>query len=71
MPGDFIGKVFRKNRMGGYILAQDEQQFTQNFFWLSIKQKLLYAYTETTLNGEISTESVYNSGNNNTNIKKI
>jgi hypothetical protein len=32
-----------------------------------IKQKLLYAYTETTLNSEISTESVYNSVNNNTN----
>ncbi len=32
-----------------------------------MKQKLLYAYTETTLNGEISTESVYNSVNNNTN----
>ncbi len=70
MPGDFKGKVFRKNRMGGYMLAQDEQ-FTKKKFWLSIKQKLLYAYMETTLNGEISTESVYNSVNNNTNLKKI
>jgi hypothetical protein len=70
MPGDFKGKVFRKNRMGGYMLALDEQ-FTKKIFWLSIKQKLLYAYTETTLNGEISTESVYNSVNNNTNLKKI
>ncbi len=70
MPGDFKGKVFWKNRMEGYMLAQDEQ-FTKKFVWLSIKQKLLYAYTETTLNGEISTESVYNSVNNNTNLKKI
>ncbi len=43
----------------------------KKIFWLSIKQKLLYAYTETTLNGEISTESVYNSVNNNTNLKNI
>jgi hypothetical protein len=51
------------------MLASDEQ-FKTNFFWLSIKQKLLYAYTETTLNGQISSESVYNSVNNNTNFKK-
>jgi hypothetical protein len=38
-------------------------------FWLSLKQKLLYAHTENTLNGEISTESVYISVNNNTNLK--
>ncbi len=56
--------------MGDYILAQDEQ-FTKFFFGLSIKQKLLYAYTETTQNGEKSTESVYNSVNNNTNFKKF
>jgi hypothetical protein len=35
--------------------------------WLSIKQKMLYAYTETALNSKISTESVYNSVDNNTN----
>jgi hypothetical protein len=32
-----------------------------------LKKKLLYAYTETTLNGEISNKSVYISVNNNTN----
>jgi hypothetical protein len=56
--------------MGGYILAYDEQ-FTKFIFCLSLKQKLLYAYTENTLNGEISNESVYISVNNNTNFKKI
>jgi hypothetical protein len=40
-------------------------------FWLSLKQKLLYAYTETTLNGEISTVSVYISVNTNTNLKNF
>ncbi len=40
-------------------------------FWLSLKQKLLYAQPENTLNGEISTESVYISVNNNTNFKKF
>jgi hypothetical protein len=39
-------------------------------FLLSLKT-LLYAYTENTLNGEISTESVYISDNNNTNLKTI
>ncbi len=66
MTGDFEGTVVLKNGMGGYILAKDEQ-FTKYIFWLSLKQKLLYAYTENTLNGEISTESVYISVNNNTN----
>jgi hypothetical protein len=32
---------------------------------------LLYAYTETALNGQISTESVDISVNNNTNLKKF
>ncbi len=41
------------------------------FFLLSFKQKLLCAHTENTLNGEINTESVYISVNNNTNFKKI
>jgi hypothetical protein len=70
MPGGFKGTAFRKNQMVGYILAQDEQ-FKNKIFWLSLKQKLLYAHTETTLNGEISTESVYISVNNNTNLKEI
>jgi hypothetical protein len=66
MTVDFKRTVFRKNGIGGYILPLDEQ-FTK---FLSLKQKLLYAYTENTLNGEISTESVYISVNNNTNLKK-
>ncbi len=66
MPGGFKGPAFRKNLMGGYILAQ-YGQFKNKIFWLSLKQKLLYAHTETTLNGEIGTESVYISVNNNTN----
>jgi hypothetical protein len=63
MPGDFKRTVFQKNGMGGYILALDEQ-FTKFIFWLSLKQKRLYAYTENTLNAEISTESVDISVNN-------
>jgi hypothetical protein len=69
MPGEFKGTVFRKNRMGGYMLALGGQ-FPIFIFWLSLNQKLLYAYTENTLNGEISSESVYISVNNNTNLKK-
>jgi hypothetical protein len=45
MPGDFKGTLFQKNVIGSYILAYDEQ-FIQFIFWLSLKQKLLYAYTE-------------------------
>ncbi len=63
---------FRKNGLGGYILPYKEQ-FTKFIFWLSLKQKLLYAHTETTLNGEISTvntESLYISVNNNRDLKK-
>ena len=52
------------------MLAQGEQ-FTIFIFWLSLKEKLLYAHTENTLNGEISTESVYILVNNNTNLKKF
>ena len=59
-----------KKSSGGYLLAENEQ-FKNIIFWISLKQKLLYAHTETTLNGEISTESVYISVNNNTNFKKI
>jgi hypothetical protein len=40
-------------------------------FWISLKPKLLYAYTENTLNGEISTESVNISVKNNKNFKKF
>jgi hypothetical protein len=69
MPGGFKGTAFRKNLMGGYILAW-YGQFKNLIFWLSLKQKLLYVHTETTLNGEISTESVYISVNNNTHLKK-
>ncbi len=67
MSGDFNGTVFWKNQMEGYMLAEGEQ-FPIFIFWLSLKQKLLYAY-KITLNGEISTESVYVSDNNNTNLK--
>ncbi len=56
--------------MGGYTLAK-YGQFKKYIFWLSLKQKLLYAHTENTLNGEISTKSVYILVNNNTNFKKI
>jgi hypothetical protein len=45
------------------------EQFTIFIFWLPLK-KLLYSCMENTLNGEISTESVYISVNNNTNLKK-
>ncbi len=38
---------------------------------MSLKPKLLYAYTWNTLNGKISTESVDISDNNNKNKKKI
>jgi hypothetical protein len=51
MSGDVKETVFRKNEMGGYILACDEQ-FTKFIFWLSLKQKPLFAYTENTLNGK-------------------
>ena len=70
MPGDFKGTLFQKNRIRGYMLAYYEQ-FKNLFFWISLKPKLLYAYTETALNGQISTESVDISINNNTNLKKI
>ncbi len=46
------------------------ERFTIFIFWLPLK-KMLYAYTENTLHGELSTESVYISVNNNTNLKKL
>ncbi len=50
------------------MLAQGEQ-FTIFIFWLPLQQRLLYACMENSLNGEISTESVYFSGNNNRNLR--
>ncbi len=50
--------------MGSYILDSDEQ-FRNLIFWISL-EKMLYAYTENTLNGKISPKSVYISVNNNT-----
>jgi hypothetical protein len=41
-----------------------DEQFTNFVFWLSLKQKLLDAYKENKLNGEISTENVCISVNN-------
>jgi hypothetical protein len=52
---------------GQYFENRWDEQFTNFIFWISLK-KLLCTYTENTLNGKISTESVYISGNNNTNI---
>jgi hypothetical protein len=63
------GQYFQKIEWG--VICLGSEQFTIFIFWLSLKQKLLYAYTENTLNGEISTESVYISVNNNTNSKKF
>jgi hypothetical protein len=68
--GTLKGKCFEKIEWGVTCLPK-MNSLKKKIFWLSIKQKLLYAYTETTLNGEISTESVYNSVNNYTNLKKI
>jgi hypothetical protein len=56
--------------MGGSILVYDEQ-FTNLIFWKSFKKYLLFAYTESTLNGEISPKSTYISFNNNSNKKNI
>ncbi len=44
------------------------EQFKNLFFWIYSKPKLLYAYTENTLNGKINTKSVYISVNNNNNM---
>jgi hypothetical protein len=70
MPGGFKGTAFQKNLMGViYLLSMDSLKI--KFFGYLKNKKLLYAHTETTLNGEISTESVYISVNKNTNLKKI
>ncbi len=52
--------------MGCYMLAQ-YGQFKNKKIWISLKQKLLYVYTENTLNSKISTKSVDISVNNNAN----
>jgi hypothetical protein len=46
------------------MLAEYEQ-FKNVIFWISLKSKLLYAYTGNTLNGEINTKSMYISVYNN------
>ncbi len=56
--------------MGSYTLDSGEQ-FRNLIFWISLEKKMLYAYTENTLNGKISPKSVYISVNNNTKFKKI
>ncbi len=68
--GTSKGQCFEKIESGVHYLPR-MNSLPKNFFLLSLKQKLLYAYTETTLNGEISTLSVYISVNTNTNFKKI
>jgi hypothetical protein len=65
LPGDFKETVFLKNLMGSYTLDSGEQ-FRNLIFWISLEKKMLYAYTETTLNGKISPKCVYISVNNNT-----
>ncbi len=50
--------------MGSYTIDSGEQ-FRNLIFWISVEKKMLYAYTETTLNGKISPKSVYISVNNN------
>jgi hypothetical protein len=42
MPGDFKGTVFQKNLNGGFVFAEDEE-FLNLIFWISLKQKMLYA----------------------------
>ncbi len=69
-PGTLKGQCFEKIEWG-FICLRRVNSLQYFIFWLSLKQKLLYAHTENTLNGEISTESVYISVNNNTNLKKI
>jgi hypothetical protein len=68
-PGTLKGQCFKKIEWGVICLRRVNN--LQYFFWLSLKQKLLYAYMENTLNGETSTESVYISVINNTNFKKF
>jgi hypothetical protein len=69
MPGDFKGTVFQKNKWG-VICLLSRNSFKNLIFWISLKQKLLHAYTEHTLYGKINTKSVYISVINNINFKK-
>ncbi len=69
MPGALKGQHFEKIEWGIiYLPRMNTEQFKNLIFWLSLKQKLLYAHTENMVNGEISTESVDISVNNNTNF---
>ncbi len=58
MPGGFKGTAFRKNRMGGLYACLVWTVKKLNFLVI-FKTKTANAHTENTLNGEISTESVY------------
>jgi hypothetical protein len=59
MNWDFKGTVFKKKSDGWlYAWVQYGEQFTKKFLKISLKQKFFYAYTENTLNGEISAKSV-------------
>jgi hypothetical protein len=66
----FQRDIVSKKCNGGVIYLPTMNSF-QNKFLVIFKTKLLYAYTENTLNGKISTESVYISVHNNTNLKKF
>jgi hypothetical protein len=68
--GALKGQHFEKIEWGVINLPR-MNSLKIKIFWLSLKQKLLYEHTENTLNDEISTESVYISVDNNTNLKKI
>jgi hypothetical protein len=62
------GLCFQKIKCGVICLCRGEL-FTIFIFWLSTTA--LCVYMENTLNGEISTESVHISVNNNTNCKNF
>jgi hypothetical protein len=63
-PDDFKEIVLRKNRMGDYTQAFEEQ-LTNFVFRLSLK-KFHFAYMENTLNGEKSIKISHISVNNRT-----
>ncbi len=56
--------------MDSYILASGWTVYKFNFLDI-FRKKMLYAYTENTLNGKLCPKSVYISVNNNTKFKKI
>ncbi len=65
--GSLKGKYLEK--IEGMIIYLSRMNSLQiEFFGIFLKQKLLHAYTENTLNSEISTKSVYISINNNMNF---